>query len=254
MRIRIRMDLRGRVSLPINHQYALSGVVYNFLKNANTDYASFLHRDGYAASSNCDSRRFKLFCFSTLRSRYRMVSGASLCLGPGEVEWLVTSPVEQFLREFSLGLLRQTHIEVTGKCLPVSAVETLQSPPLISPICFSCLTPIVCSRPHQHGEPARYLTPADDCFGNAVRCNLIRKFIALHGRPPADDQLTLQWDTNYLQRGRGTKLIEYKSTFIRGAFAPFRLTGSEELIQLLYDTGAGEKNSGGFGMVEVSGK
>jgi CRISPR-associated endoribonuclease Cas6 len=36
-----------------------------------------------------------------------------------------------------------------------------------------------------------------------------------------------------------------------GAFAPFILSGSKELMRLAYDCGVGEKNAAGFGMIEV---
>jgi len=253
MRIRICTKLENSIFIPINHQYALTGIIYNFLKNADADYASFLHQQGYASMDD-DSRRFKLFCFSTLRSRRRQVDGASLQLGPGEVEWLVCSPVEKFLQEFASGLLQAGYITLHNNELPVSSVETLPQPPLSSSASFSCLTPIVCSQPAMESGHARYLIHTDLDFGELVRRNLLRKFTALHGHPPQDENLQWQWDESYLQRGRGTKLIEYKSTFIRGAFAPFSVQGSQELIQLLYETGAGEKNSAGFGMVEVKEK
>jgi len=254
MRIRIIANLDKCISLPINHQYALTGVVYNFLKSADIDYASFLHQEGYSASTEDDSRRFKLFCFSTLRSRRRKIEGTSLRLGPGEVEWLVTSPVEKFLQEFASGLLSEGELRIGSATLPLSNVETLPHHIFGNKAAFTCLTPIVCSVSDNEHAHARYLIPQDAEFSEAVRHNLIRKFIALHGHPPQEENLKLQWDTEYLQRHRGTKLVEYKGTFIKGAFAPFCVEGSAELIELLYEAGAGEKNSAGFGMVEVKEK
>ena len=254
MRIRVLAHLDKSISIPINHQYALTGVIYNFLKNADIDYASFLHQEGYRGSAETDSRRFKLFCFSTLRSRRRKIHGASLWLGPGEIEWLVTSPVEKFLQEFASGLLNAGELRIGSATLPLSNVETLQRRTFGNKAAFTCLTPIVCSVSDNEHAHARYLTPQDAEFSEAVRHNLIRKFIALHGHPPQEENLKLQWDADYLQRNRGTKLVEYKSTFIKGAFAPFCVEGSVELIELLYEAGAGEKNSGGFGMVEVKEK
>jgi CRISPR/Cas system endoribonuclease Cas6 (RAMP superfamily) len=36
-----------------------------------------------------------------------------------------------------------------------------------------------------------------------------------------------------------------------GAFCPFTVSGSPELMETGYQTGLGEKNAGGFGMVDV---
>jgi len=164
------------------------------------------------------------------------------------LEWLVCSPVEKFLQDFTQKLAQQEYITLSGEKIFLRGIKSLPPPTLNSSAEFSCLTPVVCSHPNRH---ACYLTPSDEAFGETARRNLIHKFTELHGHAPKDENLQWQWDQDYLKRERGTKLIEYKSTFIKGAFAPFRVEGSSELIKLLYETGAGEKNASGFGMVEV---
>lgn len=247
MRIRINVNLEKSISIPINHQHVLTDVIYSFLETTDVDYASYLH-------GNNDSHRFQLFCFSTLRSHRRRVISSSLRLGPGAVEWLVCSPVEKFLEEFASGLLQQKHITLVKNEIPIDSVDTLPPQTLDTSAAFSCLTPVVCSRPDNGRGHGRYLTPTDNTFGEAVRHDLIRKFNSLHGHAPENETLRWQWDKDYLKRERGTKLIEYKSSFIKGAFAPFHVEGSPELIQLLYETGAGEQNAAGFGMVDVQEK
>jgi len=39
--------VKEAVTLPINYNYYLTGVIYNFLKQSDQDYASFLHQEGY---------------------------------------------------------------------------------------------------------------------------------------------------------------------------------------------------------------
>lgn len=114
--------------------------------------------------------------------------------------------------------------------------------------------------PHTHRRrpPARRrwhpLRPAEgEEFSEAIRRNLLRKYHRLHAAPPADARFNLAFDPAYLARDRnsGTKLITYKNIQVRGALAPFTATGSVELMQVMLDCGAGEKNAGGFGMVDV---
>jgi CRISPR-associated endoribonuclease Cas6 len=52
--------------------------------------------------------------------------------------------------------------------------------------------------------------------------------------------------------GRISKLIDYKGTKIRGYQAPFTVTGPPELLRIGYACGFGDRNSQGFGMVEVA--
>ena len=48
-----------------------------------------------------------------------------------------------------------------------------------------------------------------------------------------------------------TRLVDYKGIKIRGIMCPFRVSGNPALIQIGYECGFGDKNSAGFGMVEI---
>ena len=100
-------------------------------------------------------------------------------------------------------------------------------------------------------EGTHYCLPDDPEFSSLVRQNLIGKHQAIYGRTPADDTLTFQYDTAYIQRkqGRVTRLVDFKGIKIRGVLCPFTVTGSPSLIQVGYECGFGDKNSAGFGMV-----
>lgn len=254
MRLRINLQLERATAIPINHQHLLTGVVYRFLESADADYARFLHGEGYIPEGETGGRRFKLFCFSPLRCRRRDIRGETLWLGPGEAEWLVASPVEKFLREFATGLLNEGALRVGATHLSITGVETLPLPRFEETMRFKCLSPIVAAVAEQEGDKrwTRYLRPKDPAFGERVRQNLLGKHSALHGALPQGDSLTLAFDADYLAEHRGTKKITFKDIEIVGAFCPFTLSGSLELIELGYNAGIGEKNAGGFGMVEVA--
>ena len=252
MRIAIKFSAAQPVVLPLNHAQYLTGAVYNFLDRADRDYARFLHNEGYAGSDDMDDRhRFKLFAFSTLRARRRRIAGDRLVLGPGEIEWQVCSPLDKFLREFATGVLEQGTVRVAREILPIAHVETLPAPLISQNNHWTCLTPIVSAVSQPDSRYPRYLRPGDEKFSDCLRANLLHKYFALHGHEAEDDRFELEWDGKYLQRHRGTKLLDFKGTQIVGAFCPFTMRGSAELIELAWDAGLGEKNAAGFGMVEV---
>jgi len=254
MRLQITLQVERATSFPLNHQHFLTAAVYDFLDRSDSDYARFLHETGYAADGDLnDQRKFKLFCFSTLRAKKRRIAGDKLILGPDEIEWLVASPLEKFLSEFASGLLTSGVLRVGREVLPIAHVETLPAPEFYSPMKFSCLTPVVAGISAEYnGKPAtKYLRPGDAEFSERLRANLLRKYSALHGHAPQDDSFIVTWDENYLQKNKGTKLIDFKGVLIPGAFCPFEIAGSRELIEFAYNAGLGEKNAGGFGMIEV---
>ena len=307
MRLLIRFQLERAASLPLDHQEHLSGLVYRLLGESDSDYAAFLHDEGYRLEEQ-GNRRYKLFVFSTLRvpKSRRRVEGSLLRVAPGEVTWLLASPREDFLTHSATGLFSIGQAVQVGHIpLTIAGIECLPEPVFRSPMRFTCLTPIVASVPRED-RSTRYLVPADGPeFSEAVRRNLLRKYELVHRAPPGteppsgsespaghqsptapqpalvaqpprglqspsgpqslsspqswgnraapvDDRLELVFDPGYLSRSPhgGTKLTTFKGIQIRGALAPFTLTGSEELMRVAWNCGLGEKNSSGFGMVE----
>lgn len=250
MRLCIKLGNTQGACLPINYQEYLTAAVYALLAVGDTDYARFLHDEGYTGDG---SKTFKLFTFSGLRAARRIPDGDSLRLPPGPLEWFVSSPIEPFLTNIATGLLSTGGLHVANVIFPILEIQTVPPPVLAETVRFTCLTPIVAAMPLPDSG-TRYLRPSDGAaFSDAVRRNALHKHQRLYGNLPSDDRFTLTFDPVYLARDRssGTKLITYKDIKIVGAFAPFAVTSSPELMRVGYETGWGEKNSAGFGMAEV---
>ena len=250
MRIQILADVGDGLTLPINYNHLLTGVIYRFLAESNPEYASFLHNEGYGA----EPRRFKLFTFSQLMAERRRVMGTRIRFD-STLTWFVSSPVETFLSHFADTLLTEGRLTIGGHQLQVRDVTIPRTPRFQSEMRFRCLSPIVMTtvRERDGKQSMHYCLPDDPAFSELVRRNLIRKHEVIHNRPPSDDAFTLQFDGNYIARrqGRVTRLIDFKGIKIKGVLCPLRVSGSRALIQTGYECGFGDKNSAGFGMVEV---
>lgn len=250
MRLRVCLDNSMGTRLPINYQEWLTAAVYGLLAASDADYARRLHDDGYQDE---DGRRFKLFTFSWLRGTRRTVDGDMLRFAPGPLEWRIASPVEPFLTNLATGLLSAGTLRVGPATIPITQIETLPAPPLTETTAFTCLSPIVAALPLPDGR-TRYLRPCDgEAFSEAIHRNLRRKHRLLHEDVPTDDRFALTFDPAYLARDSrgGTKLITFKGIHLVGAFCPFTVSGSVDLMRVGYETGFGEKNAAGFGMVEI---
>ena len=250
MRIKILVDVGDGLTLPINYNYPLAGVIYRFLAESDPEYASFLHNEGYLAAE----KRFKLFTFSQLMAERRRITGDKIHFR-STLTWYVSSPVERFLSHFADTLLTEGRLTLGQHQLPIRDVTIPRIPRFQSEMQFRCLSPIVMStvREHDGKQAMHYCLPDDPALSELIRQNLIRKHEAILGRAPQDDTLTFRFDTDYINRrhGRVTRLVDYKGIKIRGIMCPFRVTGSPALIQIGYECGFGDKNSAGFGMVEV---
>ena len=250
MRIQILADVGNGITLPINYNYQLAGIIYRFLAESDPEYASFLHNEGYAAAE----KRFKLFTFSQLMAERRRIAGATIHFG-STLTWFVSSPVERFLSHFADTLLTEGRLSIGQHELRIRDVTVPRIPHFRSEMYFRCLSPIVMSTTRERdGERTmHYCLPDDPALSELVRQNLIRKHEAIHGRSPYDDPLTFTFDETYIRKrkGRVTRLVDYKGIKIKGIMCPFRVSGSPALIQTGYECGFGDKNSAGFGMAEV---
>ena len=250
MRIKVLADVGDGISLPINYNYQLAGVIYRFLAESDPEYASFLHEEGYTAAE----KRFKLFTFSQLMAERRHITGATIHFR-STLTWSVSSPVERFLSHFADTLLTEGRLSIGQHELRVRDVTVPRIPRFQSEMPFRCLSPIVMSTTRERNRKLtmHYCRPDDPALSELIRQNLIRKHEAIHGRAPHDDTLTFAFDKTYIDRrhGRVTRLVDYKGIKIKGIMCPFRVSGSPALIQTGYECGFGDKNSAGFGMVEV---
>ena len=250
MRIKILADVGDELTLPINYNYLLAGVIYRCLKESDPEYASFLHNEGYLGAE----KRFKLFTFSQLMAERRRITGDTIHFR-SPLTWYVSSPVERFLSHFADTLLSEGRLSVGGHQLTVRDVNVPRIPRFRPEMSFRCLSPIVMTTVRERdGKPAMHYCLHDDpALSELIRQNLIRKHEAILGRVPHDDALTFTFDKAYIARrqGRVTRLVDYKGIKIRGVLCPFRVSGSVPLIQIGYECGFGDKNSAGFGMAEV---
>lgn len=251
MRIKIVVDIGEKLTLPVNYNHQLTGIIYRFLAESNAEYASFLHNEGYLAGQ----KRFKLFTFSQLMAKRRRVMGGSIHFS-SPLLWYISSPVERFLTHFADTLLSKGNLSIGHHQLQIRDVSVPRIPRFQPSMRFRCLSPIVMSTVRQRGghrSTMHYCLPDDPAFSDLIRQNLIRKYEAIHGCSPDDDTLRFRFDSDYIDRRRGrvTRLVDFKGIKIRGVLCPFRVSGNPVLIQTGYDCGFGDKNSAGFGMVEI---
>lgn len=270
MRIKLTLKPLNKVcSIPINYQYPISSAIYKVLSHASNDYAQWLHNHGYLS---LNKKPMKLFVFSKLLIPNRKIENNKITIFDFcDCTLFVSSPLSKdFIQHFVVGLFQQQEIEIGSQYtvgrFVIHQVETLADPLISSENKFTCLSPIVVSSKHLHKgkEKIYYIRPDDPQLNEAIRNNLVQKFQTIYQKLPEKSQLIFTLDKNYIQRKGGyqniSKLITIKEgnkneqTQIKSFLAPFTLEGSIELIQIAYDCGIGEKNSLGFGMIELVGQ
>lgn len=267
--MRLSLKLRPGASdttIPINYQHPLSAIIYKLLSHSSQEYAGFLHNKGYLGP---DGKLRKLFTFSRLLIRPRaVVLGDRLRLGRHhDISLYISSPmIEDFFQHLVVGLFQDQTIEVAnggarGK-LFVEEVRVCPVPEFTSRQKFKALSPIVVTKTIEtkNGLGKHYVRPDEADLSDLLRQSLIRKHMTIHATPPADRELSVHIDADYLKRKGGAEktmtLVLIKQgqagqTNIKGFLAPFTLTGSTELMTTAWEAGLGDQCSLGFGCVEV---
>ncbi len=258
MRIKISLKaIFNNTSLPVNYQYFLTGLIYRFIANSSEDYSRFLHDEGYRIGESKNG--FKLFTYSMLLSKNAKVHGDKIVFRSGNIEWYITSPVSEFIQHLVSGIFAAgQEIRIGSDKTPsrflVTQVETLPNPSFTDTMKFTCLSPVTASAGNtesDHSTP-HYIRPWEDGFSDAIKNNLLKKYLLMHGKIIDDAELSIAVDKEYTNKraGKIIKNIQFKQTNIIGFLAPFTVTGNPELIRIGYEAGFGGKGSIGFGMVK----
>jgi CRISPR-associated endoribonuclease Cas6 len=288
MRLRLTIrPLQKPCSITLNYNYYLSSAIYRWIEASSPEYSALLHERGFQPEGMM--RRFKHFCFSQLMVEKRQVREGRLHILSPIITWYVGMPVEESLQHFVFGLFEKQHffIELPDIRFAVEQVEALPEPVWTSPMRFRMLSPVTVSVPIDRTSvspdgrtklSAQYLLPDDPHLSEALRNNIINKYNSLcdsgsqsepqdsrRSNNPGDGSgdssymFSCRFDEKFITDrggpGKITKLITIRErqegeTKVRGFMCPLTIEGDVRLIRLAYESGLGEKNSMGFGMIE----
>lgn len=268
MRFILTLENTDQGLLPLNYQYELSAWIYKTLNYGNSEFADWLHREGYTN----DYKQFKLFTFSNLMVPNFKINGDRMKIESREAELIVSFYPIDSLEYFVSGLFSNQTFSIGDKkskaSFTVKTVEKLPEPEFSTEMEFKSLSPILVSYKHSEKQKyARYMQPGDEQYGDLLIKNLAAKYHAFYAGAPvtnANDETensgqvdTGNMDCNFEPLGKPkSRLITIKcgtrqESKLRGYLYRFRLKAPKELIRLGYNAGFGEKNSLGFGCGEV---
>ena len=241
--MRITLELKTAddfLILPVHYNYYIQSFLYHHISQ---ELGEFLHDQGFILGK----RRFKMFTFSRLYGRYRIVDKKIKFFS--SVYLTVSSPLDRFVSELGNSLLRKDNLKLAGNIIHIESIRVHPEPDINDEIEIGMLSPVVVYSTLFTGDGKKktyYYSPYEAEFSQLVDRNLRKKYEALYGKKPSGKKLELKT----LGRVRN-KILMYRGTVIKGWMGRFRLNGNKKLLKFAYDTGIGSKNSQGFGMFEV---
>lgn len=238
MRIIVTLDVKG-LRLPLGYHYFLQSMIYDLFR---TDpcYGDFLHGNGF----HTGNKRFKLFVFCPLKGKHSIEGKEIVFHDSAALE--LRSPDAAFVQSFVTSCRPGKTLSLQGQAVTVLNCRLENAPLLQSGVRIRTVSPITV---HVTDETRHtiYYKPEEAAFYEHIVRNAERKWQSFYGNIPFD--LTLIPAENAAFRRLVTV---FKGTYITAWYGDFILHGSPQVLDFLYHTGLGARNSQGFGMFDLA--
>lgn len=240
--------------LPMNYQYYISAWIYKVLRNADQDFADFLHEEGYGQS---ETKLYKLFCFSRLNfGKPKLWKDKKLFeISKHEIKLQISFDVKQAATTFIKGLFMDQEFYIGDKFngidFKVSNVTALQEPELTETMRYRLQTPWVVSFKSEEDKHPQYLSPDDVMFEELTIKHIVEKYN--NTRCPESitpEQVRIERLTDYKRSGFVMKPGTREQSRIIGNLFEFELVAPVEIHDMIWSAGICEKSSSGFGWLE----
>jgi CRISPR-associated endoribonuclease Cas6 len=255
MRFKLTLNRIGKQRmLPVDYQYYIGSWIYKVIGQADSDFAQFLHEQGYTLGS----KQFKLFNYSPLslgkpvlwkeRSLFEVISDQIIL----QISFVVPEAAEHFI----VGLFNNQELFIgdkfNGLDLRVAQIERLSEIGIFPIMHYRALSPVVISVQNEGDRYAQYLSPEDKEYATLIKNNLLNKWKSLPDLKLLHDEMHFRFSLKSIGKSR---LITLKpgapqQSRVRGYLFDFSLEAPAELHRFLLSAGIGEKNSTGFGWCE----
>ncbi|CCO07756.1 CRISPR-associated endoribonuclease Cas6 [Desulforamulus hydrothermalis] len=244
MHLYVALTSQEKLELPIHYNHLLQAAVYKAIEPA---LAVFLHDKGYEGGG----RRFKLFAFSRLNGRFDIIKEKNTLRFTRNIGLTVSSPAVDFCQSIANGLLTGGQLRLGVYRLEVKAVSVQQYTVPGRRVVLKTISPVVAYSTFTRPDGRKYtcyFQPGDPDCDQLIENNLRKKYLAFYNQeaPPGPVRVKPMGQLKL-------NIVNYKGTIIKGYSGRIELTGPQELLQMAVDAGMGNKNSQGFGCVEVVG-
>ena len=244
MRTKITLESSEKsLKLPIHYNHLIQSFIY---ANISPKLASFLHEKGYLYGK----RRFKLFTFSRIYGKFRLITGTIEFENP--FYFYLSSSDNQFIQEFAEGLLTKNNLTLNIKKVRAVSIEVYPNPEFKKEMHIRTLSPITIYSTLNTKDGRKktyYYSPYEKEFSGLIEKNLKKKFSLIYKKEAKELRFSIE---PLIKKSLSEKIIKYKGTIIKGWLGKFKIKASPPLISVAYDTGLGSKNPEGFGMFETT--
>ena len=239
MQLVLKITLDKPLELPLNYNHIVQSIIYKALSEK-PDYAEFLHDFGYANGKH----RYKMFHFSQLSGDYKLIKQKIIFQSDVSIEIRSLDPMfmELLLDDYNRNgitfgetIYRNIHAEIYDyKVQQSEAVIRMKSP-------------VTVHSTNHNTKNSYFYHPFENRFYEEINNNFYRKYEAYYGIIPSSPIQIRKVDGSDCKK----LVTRYQGTYITAWFGKFQISGRQEYLDFLYQTGLGAKNAQGFGMFDI---
>ena len=234
---------KAELVLPFHYTEWLQAAIYHSMGNS---VAQVVHDVGFPV----ENRSLKLFAFSRLLGKYRANRETLTFHLP--LTLVIASPLKMMIQEFTNSIISRSEFRLGPELLSLSKISMDSTELKSARIRVHTLSPLSTHSTLTKGDGSSYTVyyhPREREFSQYVTQNLLRKYRAIYGEP----WLSQSAPDIHIQPRHDPKMniVYYKDTVIKGYSGTFDISGPVELLQTGWDAGFGDRNSQGFGLVDV---
>lgn len=234
MQIQLQLKPKTTLEIPLNYNYQLQSAIYSKLRELGV--SDFWHDLGFG-----DKEAFKLFVFSSLKGNYKIADKKIIFDDTIFLE--IRSSIFEFCDDLQRSIEKNPTLKFFDEELTVCGATITNRHINSDCVEFKTLTPIVLSKMVSDGKTI-YLRPDDSDFLNRLQENFYKKYKACYEVEPPEIKISV------LDIGKKV-VTQYKEIWITGYNCTLEVEAPYDALEFLYNSGFGERNSQGFGMVEV---
>lgn len=235
--VKIHLLPRNKLVIPFAHFEILQGAVYRLL-SVYPELSDEIHNKPPGIS-----KQFKFFCFTDIKGRYFIKDNNLIytaCVG-----WEIRSADDRIIDALCTSLKKNKTVVISDTVCDVISSEVSEKHFFSSEIIFKMNTPLLCYTTAENGY-STYFSPDESTFCDGIKSNIRNKFKAFFGYEPQNEIVF-----EPIRVSEKDKCVtKYKKSVITAYYGLYRLKADSNVINFIYYTGLGAKNSLGFGTAE----
>lgn len=235
MQIKLQFKPDKPLIIPYNYNYQLQSALYAMLGEVGE--SDFWHDNGFG-----DMTKFKGFCFSGLNGKYSVNKEAKKLCFENNIYLEIRSPVFSFIDAMQRSFEVHPYINLFDTRLEIVSAELENRHFQNESAYFKAVTPVVV---HTTADDRHtyYYSPEEDEYYIRICNNANKKYKSITGEQAPDVYIR--------PAGEFKKTVtKYKEFYINGYTGEFEIKTTIKMLEFIYNSGLGEKNSQGFGFTE----